>query len=62
MDTFYEKQTFSKKPPLHRNGQLLLISKRSNLKKQGYPQSTDIIKRYFLKKKPRDFPHIDAKI
>jgi hypothetical protein len=61
MDIFYGRQTFSGKPPLHRNGQLLLISKRSDSRKQEYPQSTDIIKRYFLKK-PKDFSHINAKI
>jgi hypothetical protein len=62
MDTCYERQTFFRKPPLHKNGQLLLIKKRSNLKKQEYPQNIDIIAKYFLKKKPRDFLHINAKI
>jgi hypothetical protein len=62
MDVCYERQTFSGKPPLHKNGQLLWINKKSDSRKQKYPQNIDIIARYFLKKKPRDFPHIDAKI
>jgi hypothetical protein len=62
MDICYERQTFSGKPPLHKNGQLLRINKKSNLRKQEYPQNINIIARYFLKKKPRDFLHIDAKI
>jgi hypothetical protein len=61
MDAFYEKQTFSGKPPLHKNGQLLLINKRSNSKKQEYPQNTDTIRRCF-QKKLGDFPLINAKI
>jgi hypothetical protein len=62
MDICYKKQTFSRKPSLHKNGQLLLINRRSDSKKQEYPQNIGIIARYFLKKKPRDFPHIGAKI
>jgi hypothetical protein len=62
MDIYYAKQTFSGKPLLHKNGQLLQINKRSDSKKQEYPQNIGIITRYFLKKKLRDFPHIDAKI
>jgi hypothetical protein len=62
MDDYYARQTFFEKPPLHRNGQLLLINKKSDSKKQEYPQIIDIIARYSLKRKPKDFPHIDVKI
>jgi hypothetical protein len=62
MNVCYKRQTFSKKPPLHKNGQLLQINKKSDSKKQEYPQNINIIAKCSLKKKPRDFLHIDAKI
>jgi hypothetical protein len=62
MDVCYEKQTFSRKPPLHKNGQQLLINRRSDSRKQEYLRNIGIIARCFLKKKPRDFLHIGVKI
>jgi hypothetical protein len=47
---------------LHKNRQLLQTNKKSDSRRQEYPQNINIIAKYSLKKKPRDFPHLDVKI